>query len=239
MDNNTSGQGRNATVPPEIDRWNWGAFLLTWIWGIGNNTVLSLLALVPVVNIVMPFVLGARGGAWAWRNRRWASVEEFQRVQRHWARWGLAAWAVFVVLCVGLLFAAAAWTRSSEVFVLSFERVQADADAVEMIGTPMETGWPSGKVEQSGATGTASLAYAVSGPRGKGTVYVEASRSLGQWQIDREVLEEAGTGRRLRLDDSDDDDGQDDDAAQPRTPADGNSTSTPSARALRTSATVL
>jgi len=27
-----------AEVPDEIDRWNWGAFLLNWIWGIGNNT---------------------------------------------------------------------------------------------------------------------------------------------------------------------------------------------------------
>jgi hypothetical protein len=21
-----------ATFPPELDRWNWGAFLLNWIW---------------------------------------------------------------------------------------------------------------------------------------------------------------------------------------------------------------
>jgi len=26
-------------VPAEIDRWNWGAFLLNWVWGIGNNTL--------------------------------------------------------------------------------------------------------------------------------------------------------------------------------------------------------
>ena len=238
MDTNTSGQGRAAAVPPDIDRWNWGAFLLSWIWGIGNNTVLALLALVPVVNIAMPFVLGARGSAWAWRNRRWASVEEFQRVQRHWARWGLAAWAVFVLLCAGLLFASSAWIKGSEPFQLAMERLQAEPEAVEMIGTPMATGFPSGKVQESGAGGTASLAVPVSGPRGKGTVYVEASRSLGLWQIDRAVLEEDGTGRRISLDGNDEgDDGEDE--VQPRTPADENSTSTPSARALRTSATVL
>ncbi len=40
-------------VPAEIDRWNWGAFLLNWIWGIGravleagkNNGVWSLRSL--------------------------------------------------------------------------------------------------------------------------------------------------------------------------------------------------
>ena len=67
---NTSGQGVAAVVPPELDRWNWGAFFLTWIWGIGNNTFIALLMFVPVVNMVMPFVLGVKGSAWAWRNNR-------------------------------------------------------------------------------------------------------------------------------------------------------------------------
>jgi hypothetical protein len=35
-------------IPPEIDRWNWGAFLLNWIWGVGNNTFIGLLTLIPV-----------------------------------------------------------------------------------------------------------------------------------------------------------------------------------------------
>ena len=69
-------------IPPEIDRWNWGAFLLNWIWGVGNNTFIALLTLVPVVGFVMLFVLGAKGSRWAWRNGRWDSVEHFKRVQR-------------------------------------------------------------------------------------------------------------------------------------------------------------
>ncbi|MGZ5106361.1 MAG: hypothetical protein ACXWBR_19085, partial [Usitatibacter sp.] len=63
-----------SPVPSEIDRWNWGAFLLNWIWGIGNNTFIALLALVPFVNIIMVFVLGAKGSEWAWRNKHWESV---------------------------------------------------------------------------------------------------------------------------------------------------------------------
>jgi hypothetical protein len=61
---------RDAAVPPEVDRWNWGAFLLSWIWGIGNNTFIAFLTFVPFVGIVMPFVLGAKGSAWAWRTSR-------------------------------------------------------------------------------------------------------------------------------------------------------------------------
>ena len=80
-------------IPPELDRWDWGAFLLNWIWGLGNNTFLALLVFAPFVGFVMPFVLGAKGSAWAWRNGRWTSVEHFQRVQRKaiWASWRWSA----------------------------------------------------------------------------------------------------------------------------------------------------
>ena len=71
---NTSGGGSTAVVPSEVNRWNWGAFLLTWIWGIGNNTFIAFLMFVPFVNIVMWFILGAKGSAWAWQNKRWDSV---------------------------------------------------------------------------------------------------------------------------------------------------------------------
>ncbi len=52
-------------VPAEIKKWNWGAFFLSWIWGIGNQVWISLLGLIPIVNIVMIFVLGAKGNEWA------------------------------------------------------------------------------------------------------------------------------------------------------------------------------
>ena len=48
-----------------VKGWNWGAFLLTWIWGIRNRVWISLFALIPVVGIVMSFVLGAKGTQWS------------------------------------------------------------------------------------------------------------------------------------------------------------------------------
>jgi hypothetical protein len=38
----------------------------------------------------MMFVLGAKGSEWAWRNRRWESIEQFRRTQRRWGFYGLA-----------------------------------------------------------------------------------------------------------------------------------------------------
>lgn len=98
MDDNTSGQGERAFVPPEIRRWNWGAFLLNWIWGIGNDTYIALLTMIPLVDIVMPFVLGAKGSEWAWRNKRWRDVAHFKRVQRNWAIAGVAVFGGFFAL---------------------------------------------------------------------------------------------------------------------------------------------
>jgi hypothetical protein len=89
-----------TAAPAEVKRWNWGAFLLTWIWGIGNQVWIALLALIPLVGLVMMFVLGAKGNEWAWEKRRWDSVESFHSTQRKWAIAGLIVWAAGIVLWI-------------------------------------------------------------------------------------------------------------------------------------------
>jgi hypothetical protein len=37
------------TIPAEIDRWNWGAFLFHFIWGLRNNSYITLLVIVPAL----------------------------------------------------------------------------------------------------------------------------------------------------------------------------------------------
>jgi hypothetical protein len=91
---NTSGQGSLATVLKEVQGWNWGAFWFSWIWSICNNVWIGLLALIPFLDIVMVFILGAKGNEWAWQNKRWDSVERFKRVQKEWSYW---AWALLFV----------------------------------------------------------------------------------------------------------------------------------------------
>jgi hypothetical protein len=105
--NNSSGRGMFADVPVEVRGWNWGAFLLGWIWGIKNRTWVALWTFIPIVAIPVMFILGARGSEWAWRNRQWESVEEFKRAQRRWSWYGLAVTLLGVaLLIVRVLFAA-------------------------------------------------------------------------------------------------------------------------------------
>lgn len=87
-------------VPPEARRWNWGAFFLTWIWGVGNNVLIAFLVWVPFLNLVMPIILGIKGGEWAWQKKRWDSVEHFQSVQRIWAWVGFGVFLFFLLALI-------------------------------------------------------------------------------------------------------------------------------------------
>ena len=101
---NTSGQGfLTGDAPPEIKEWNWGAFFLTWIWGIGNRVWLALIALapVPLVGLAMGIVLGIKGNEWAWQCKKWDSVEQFHHRQRIWMYWGIAGFLAPFVFILG------------------------------------------------------------------------------------------------------------------------------------------
>jgi len=175
-------------IPPEIDRWNWGAFLLNWIWGVGNNTFIALLTLIPLVGLVMPFVLGAKGSRWAWRNGRWDSVEHFKRVQRLWAIWGAIIWLGGIALFGGGIGAGLYAFRHSEAYKLGVSTLQASPVATNVLGTPISTGFPTGKIAFNGASGTAILSFSASGPKAAGVVFLEAVKKDGVWQITRLAL---------------------------------------------------
>jgi hypothetical protein len=97
---NTSGQGEEAPVPRELVKWNWGAVFLSVIWGMGNRTYIAFLALIPIINIFVLIALGYNGNKWAWRNKRWESIEEFKKVQKRWAYAGYVAFAIYIFLFV-------------------------------------------------------------------------------------------------------------------------------------------
>jgi hypothetical protein len=189
---NSSGKGPAAIVPAEVDRWNWGAFLLPVIWAIGNNTLRAPLTLVPPLG-------GAMGSAAAWRYNKWDSVEQFKAVQHKWTRWALVLHAALLVLSVCLLVAIVAGIKSSEAYKLGVAKVEASPEASQFLGKPISAGIPMGSFSASGSTGTAELSFSVDGPKGKGTVYLEARKKLGLWQIEEAVLEEQGTGNRIDL----------------------------------------
>lgn len=90
---NNSGCGNlfdeSIAIPDEIKGWNWGAFLMPWLWPFTNKVWIGLLCLVPYVGWIVGFVLGAKGNEWAWKSRKWRSIDQFKAHQRGWAIAGL------------------------------------------------------------------------------------------------------------------------------------------------------
>jgi hypothetical protein len=183
-------------IPGEVDRWNWGAFLLTWIWGLGNGVLVSLLVFVPFFGIlIMPFVLGAKGSAWAWRSRRWDSVAHFKRVQRRWAIWGVVVWVGLILLIGALIGGIFFGLAHSEAYRLGVAKLQESAEVAQVLGTPIAAGAPTGDISLTDDSGSANLSFSASGPKGSGAVTLQAIKKGGVWTI---------RGLRLKLDGRDD-----------------------------------
>ncbi len=186
-------------VPAEIDRWNWGAFLLNWIWGIGNNTFIALLTLIPFVGLIMPFVLGAKGSAWAWRNGRWDSLEHFKRVQRSWAIWGAVIWIAVIVLAGGVVGGAFYLLGQSEAYQLGISKLKTSSEAADVLGTPISTGIPSGSITINGESGRAVLNFSATGPKAAGQIFMEAFKMGGVWSLRSLTLKVDGRDRVIDL----------------------------------------
>jgi hypothetical protein len=118
----------SSAFPEGIHKWSWGGFFLNWIWGVFNETWISLLCFTGVGAIIMPFVLGYKGREWAWKNRKWDSIEHFNAVQRKWDFWGILIGVIstlvsVIIFAVTIFFAAqapeAGITASSEQVISS------------------------------------------------------------------------------------------------------------------------
>lgn len=90
-----------AELDAELGKWNWGAFLLTFVWGIAHGVFRSVLVLVPIYGFYEWYLLGRNGNRWAWERRRWESVERFRQSQRGWAKAGIVVVVVLFLLVLG------------------------------------------------------------------------------------------------------------------------------------------
>ncbi|MBD0304596.1 MAG: serine/threonine protein kinase [Tolypothrix sp. T3-bin4] len=89
---NNSGCGinnYNETVPEEILGWNWGAFLMPWLWMWPNQVWYGLFCFIPHGWWLMAIALGSKGNEWAWKSRPWRNIEQFKAHQRGWAIAGI------------------------------------------------------------------------------------------------------------------------------------------------------
>lgn len=109
----------------------------------------------------------------------------------------LVVFGAFAAIVVSIVFGA---MRSSDAWVLAMDRAKASRAVTGALGEPVEAGFfVSGSVSVSGRSGSADLAIPLRGPEGKGTLFVVATKSAGEWTFTRLELEESATKRRHDL----------------------------------------
>jgi hypothetical protein len=126
--------------------------------------------------------------------------------------WWTRNWKWFVPLgcfTVGLMFLIFAGSivvivfsamKSTDVYKEALARAKADPAVIEALGSPIKDGFLlSGNTNVNGASGESNLAIPISGPKGKGTIYVSATKSLGRWIYSGLVVELSGTHDRIDL----------------------------------------
>lgn len=89
---------------------NWGAFLLSWIWGVGNKSYITLISLpiglicgfIPIIGpaIILGLCIwfGIMGNRWAYANKEWENIDSFIAIQKKWAIAGLIAFVLCFII---------------------------------------------------------------------------------------------------------------------------------------------
>lgn len=130
----------------------------------------------------------ARPGWWA-RNWKWFAPTGCLAL--------IAMVLVFVALIVAMVFGA---MKSTDVYKTAVATAKAHPAVTEALGTPVEEGmFLSGNTDVTDASGNADLSIPISGPKGKGKIFVVASKSAGRWTYSTMVVEIAQSGERIDL----------------------------------------
>ena len=90
--------------------------------------------------------------------------------------------------------------KSTDPYKDAIARARMNPAVIEALGSPIKDGlFVSGNTNVNGAAGEANLAIPISGPKGKGTIYAKATKSLGHWSYSDLVVEIQATRNRVDL----------------------------------------
>ena len=135
-----------------------------------------------------PLPLQPRGNWWT-RNWKWFVPTGCFTI--------LILFAAFITLIVMIVFSA---MKSSDVYKDALKRAKAEPAVIEALGSPIKDGmFVSGRTNVNGASGEANLAIPIYGPKGEGTLYLVAEKSVGAWNYSNLVVEVKKTKNRIDL----------------------------------------
>ena len=132
-----------------------------------------------------------------------------QQPQKNW--WGRNWKWMVPTVCLTMVLACAGFVtlifsfvigsiKSSDVYQESLAKARSNEQVKAALGTPIEPGFfVSGNINVSNDSGNANLSIPISGPQGKGTIYVTANKYAGKWRYSAMECEISSTGSRVNL----------------------------------------
>jgi hypothetical protein len=103
----------------------------------------------------------------------------------------IIAVGVLFVFCI--VFFVFSILKSSDAYKTAVVRAKNDQRVIAALGTPIQEGmFASGKANVNGPSGEADLAIPISGPKGKATIYVVATKSGGEWNFSKLAIQVEG-----------------------------------------------
>ncbi len=161
---------------------------------------MGVLAVVIVVGIVIPYAwivwylkrprVCFAFGAWPSNSDGGLSAEPPPGLSKI----GKACVAAVIMASFGLwvgslMVAVESMFRSSEIYQMTLKTAQASPCVAATLGVPLTPAWTiSGNMKESAEDGSADLSIPVHGPKGKGTLELEAEKQSGTWKITSLVL---------------------------------------------------
>src|SRR4051812_14383880 len=111
----------------------------------------------------------------------------------------MLAIVVFGVGVFGLISGVSKILKTSEPYQTALARAKANDKVVAALGTPIEDGFPTGRVNTNNDAGDADLNVSLTGPKGKGTLYVVGTRSGGTWTYSKMSVKISGSDEEIDL----------------------------------------
>jgi hypothetical protein len=140
---------------------------------------------IPQATVPTPALMPNQRKSWLGRNWKWLLATVF------------VCGLVFVVGIIALIMGA---MRSSDVAKEAVARARSNPLVVQRLGAPISEGWlVGGSINVSTGSGDADLSVPISGPKGKGTVYVTAQKTAGMWAYSLMQAAIEGSSERIDL----------------------------------------
>jgi hypothetical protein len=110
---------------------------------------------------------------------------------------GLALIAGFVFAILSFVYG---MMKSSDAYQQALSRAKENPAVISALGSPIAEGYfTTGNISVGDKSGNAELAIPISGPKGKGTIYVEARQSAGEWSYSVLAVQVGQTKQRINL----------------------------------------